>query len=99
MNRWLTFNTYFKRGETWIIFALLFSMGISAFGIVYCRDMHRQLYSQLQVLMTESDKLHVEWSRLLLEESTWATHSRIQRKAQSELQMIQPKQPMLLKVK
>lgn len=77
---------------------LLLALVISAFGVIYCRDTNRQLCNQLQVLATKSDNLHVEWSRLLLEESTWATQSRIQRKAHKELHMYQPVKRTLIKV-
>ena len=77
---------------------LLVAIVVSAFAIVYCRDTNRQLYSQLQVLNTKNDNLHVEWGRLLLEESTWATQSRIQRKAYNELHMLHPVKGILIKV-
>ncbi|MHA7840831.1 MAG: cell division protein FtsL [Gammaproteobacteria bacterium] len=77
---------------------LLLTIIVSSFGIIYCRDNNRQLYSQLQVLTTTSDNLHIEWGRLLLEESTWATQSRIQQKAHNELHMTQPAERILIKV-
>ncbi|MEJ2347493.1 MAG: cell division protein FtsL [Gammaproteobacteria bacterium] len=44
------------------------------------------------------DRLNVEWGRLLLEQSTWATHGYIEKRAREELHMELPKQKRMVVV-
>lgn len=62
----------------------------SALGVIYSSYKSRQLFAELQTLNRESIHLEEEWGRLLLEQSTWASHSRIERVARSELKMVVP---------
>jgi cell division protein FtsL len=64
----------------------------SAVGVVYARHLTRGLFAQLQGLRAERDDLDVEWSKLQLEQSTWATHARVETVARTRLQMILPRQ-------
>lgn len=86
--------------ESWGILVLLTLMLISAFAVVYVKDYKRRIFSELQVLQQEQYSLEVEWGQLLLEQSTWATTSRIQRIADEELAMALPvsRQVTMIKV-
>lgn len=64
---------------------------ISAFSVVFVRDMNRQMVSQLQILENTQNNLHNEWSQLLLEEGTWASQARVGELATQELNMVVPK--------
>jgi cell division protein FtsL len=57
------------------------------------------LFSELQRQESSRDLLNIDWGRLQLEQSTWATHGRIERMAREELQMIVPGPEQLLVVK
>lgn len=65
-------------------------------GVVYARHICRQLYSDLQHLQTTRDNLQVEWGKLALEESTWATHPRIEGIAHGRLEMQLPPQEQIV---
>lgn len=63
---------------------------ISALSVVYSSYKSRQLFSQYQQQNRQAMRLEEQWGRLLLEQSTWASHARIERLAKSELKMIVP---------
>jgi cell division protein FtsL len=63
---------------------------ISAVGVVLSKHYSRKLFVELQALETKRDELTVEWGRLQLEQSTWATHGRIEKLARERLGMDVP---------
>lgn len=63
---------------------------ISALGIVYSKHESRQLFVELQALQVKQDAMNVDWGRLQLEQSTWATHGRIASAARNKLDMVVP---------
>lgn len=69
---------------------LMLAILSSALSVVYVKALQRNLYSELQFSEQERDSLNMEWSRLLLEENTWAAPMRIQALAQQELGMHLP---------
>lgn len=58
---------------------------LSAVALVFVQHRHRALYVELQSLERERDSLDVEWGKLQLEQSTWATHERIESLARNRL--------------
>ncbi|MEJ2059660.1 MAG: cell division protein FtsL [Gammaproteobacteria bacterium] len=70
----------------------------SALGVVVSQYESRQAFAQLQQLNKARDRLNVEWGRLLLEQSTWATHGYIEKRAREELHMELPKQKRMVVV-
>lgn len=62
----------------------------SALAVVYVSHLCRQLYSELSGLEQEANTLQVEWGRYLLEQSSWASLSRIEQLAKSRLHMRVP---------
>ncbi len=56
-------------------------------GVVYSKHAVRKAFIELQSSHTEFDELQVEWGRLQLEQSTWATHSRVEKLAREKLDM------------
>ncbi len=58
---------------------------LSAVALVYMQHRHRALYVELQSLERDRDTLEVEWGKLQLEQSTWATHERIETLARKRL--------------
>lgn len=63
---------------------------LSAFGVIHSSHACRALYSELQVLEAEQWHLQEDYGRLLLEQSTWASHHRVEKVARSELHMRAP---------
>ena len=71
----------------WLLLASLF---ISAMETVVARHQARKLFVEIQSLEKIRDGSNEEWSRLLLEQSTWATDVRIESIAKNRLDMIAP---------
>ena len=63
---------------------------VSALGVVHGKQQARNRFNELQKLTTQRDDLDIEWSQLQLEQSTWATHGRVERVAHDELGMVTP---------
>lgn len=62
----------------------------SSVALVYVEHLHREMYVELRALERERDDLEVEWGKLQLEQSTWATHDRIEREARQKLGLRTP---------
>lgn len=60
---------------------------ISAIGVIYAKHENRMLYVELRKLQQEQDNLNIDWGRLQLEQSTWATNSRVESVARKKLGM------------
>ena len=63
---------------------------ISAIGVVHARYRHRQLFIELSRLESARDELNIEFSRLQLEQATWAESNRIDQVARVRLGMKTP---------
>lgn len=70
-----------------IFMALVAAVFLSAAGLVYSKHQSRTLYIELRDLQRERDAMEVEWGKLLLEQSTLATHGRIESEARDRLGM------------
>jgi cell division protein FtsL len=70
----------------WLLVLLCVVSG-SAVLLVYSKHESRVLFSELQKLQDEQDRMDVEWGRLQLEQSAWATHVRVERLARKKLNM------------
>ena len=66
---------------------LIVMVMMSAIGVIYAKHRNRMLYVELQSLQLQRDNLNVDWGRLQLEQSTWATHGRIEGAARKKLGM------------
>lgn len=69
---------------------LIAAVLVSALTLVWARHEGRVLFVELQQLQAERDELNVDWGRLQLEQSAWATKARIERLAREELEMQRP---------
>ncbi len=74
-----------------LLIAVFVVVGVlSAFAIVYTKHESRKLFVELEDLTTERDALNIEWGQLQIEQSTWATHARIERVAIEEMSLVRP---------
>lgn len=84
--------------ESFGVVVLVMAVLLSALAVVYIRNLDRSLFSQLQSLQTQKNELQVEFSQLMLEESTWTTPARIQKGARSmQMKVPAPKEVVLVK--
>lgn len=70
----------------------------SAVWIVATEHRSRQLFIKVEELNREQDRLQIDWGRLQIEQSTWATHPRIETLARERLKLTVPADDQLVVV-
>jgi cell division protein FtsL len=66
-----------------IVAALWVAVLLSSLGVIYAKQEARNRFNELQKLTKARDDLDIEWGQLQLEQSTWATHARVEQVARS----------------
>ena len=79
-----------KRQPVLLVFVFAAVCVVSALALVYTKHESRKLFVELEQLTDERDELNIEWGQLQIEQSTWATHARIEQVATDELQLTRP---------
>lgn len=74
-----------------ILLVLVLAILVTALTVIKAAYDYRRLFNDHQILVHQWDELQVEWGQLLLEQSTWGGHGRIESEAESRLQMRVPK--------
>ena len=82
-----------------LVLALVLVVLASSLGVIYAKHQSRKLFVELDTLKQQRDEMNVEWGRLQLEQSTLATHGRIERTAKKRLGMVTPEYEQILIVK
>ncbi|MGH8320694.1 MAG: cell division protein FtsL [Gammaproteobacteria bacterium] len=77
---------------------LVVAVFLSALAVIDARHENRMLFAQLQQARQQRDQMNVEWGQLLLEQSTWSTHARIEQMATQKLDMQIPLHPQIVVV-
>jgi cell division protein FtsL len=74
------------------VFVLVFAAVcvMTAIAMVYTKHESRKLFVELETLTQERDDLNIEWGQLQIEQSTWATHARIEQVALDRLSLVRP---------
>ncbi len=83
----------------WSVAALWLLVIASALAVVASTHQVRRHVAELETLRREAAELEVVWGQYLLEQSTWAAYSRIERLATEELQMQIPTAEQIVMVK
>ena len=78
------------RGWRFLVALLWVAVLASSLGVVYAKHQARNRFNELQKLTQQRDELDIEWGQLQLEQSTWATHGRVERVARDDLRMVIP---------
>jgi cell division protein FtsL len=84
--------------ELGAVAALAAAVVVSGVWLVSAQHDSRQLFIELESLNREQDRLQIDWGRLQLEQSTWATHSRIESLAREKLGLAPPKDEQVVVV-
>ena len=63
---------------------------LSSMALIYTKHESRKLFVQLEALTHVTDELNIEWGQLQIEQSTWATHARIEKVATEDLSLARP---------
>ncbi|NQD91441.1 cell division protein FtsL [Pseudomonas sp. CrR25] len=74
------------RGGLLLLVLFLAVLG-SALAVSYSAHWNRQLLNGLYAELSVRDKAQAEWGRLILEQSTWTAHNRIETLASEQLGM------------
>jgi cell division protein FtsL len=80
------------------VLALAAAVVASGIWIVDAEHRSRQLFVAAEEQARELDRLQVEWGRLQIEQSTYATHSRIETLARQRLRLTEPDDDALVVV-
>jgi len=73
-----------------VVVALGIAVLLTSISVVHAKYSSRKYFVELQRLRLQQDELDVEWGRLQLEQSTWATEHRVERIARGKLNMHTP---------
>ncbi len=73
-----------KNVSLWL---MLIAILLSAFSIVYLRNVERHYFGEQQSLISQNNRIEEQWSQLLLEQSMWSSPSRVQTYAVNHLNM------------
>ena len=76
--------------EALVVCALLTLVVASGVATVYVKHLSRSLFVDLQILERQQDEMQIEWGKLELEQSTWASHDRIANVAAEQLDLFMP---------
>ena len=76
-----------SRAQLLVVAVLALAVMSSAIGVVYAKYASRKFFVELQTVQAERDAVNVRWGQLQLEQSTWATHGRVERIANKKLKM------------
>jgi cell division protein FtsL len=80
-----------KPAQVALVGLLSLAIVVSGIGVVYAKYLSRKYFIDLQSVQLETERLGVEWGRLQLEESTLATHAKVESTARGRLQMHLPR--------
>ena len=69
---------------------LLVLVIVCALGVITSQHQARKLFNDLENEQVAAKKLDEEWTQLQLEQSTWATHKRVEAVASKQLGMRLP---------
>lgn len=80
------------RATAELFVAAVLAVAVTASGLWVVATKHhgRQLFVGLEELNREQDRLQIDWGRLQLEQSTLATHPRIESLARERLRLAAP---------
>jgi cell division protein FtsL len=83
-----------------LVAVLMLAASVTASGVWVIGAKHRarQLFIELEELNREQDRLQLDWGRLQIEQSTWATHPRIETLARERLKLTVPRDEQLVVV-
>ncbi|MDT7525934.1 MULTISPECIES: cell division protein FtsL [Idiomarinaceae] len=74
-----------------LLLVLLFlALVASALAVIYVAHGHRLLVTERDQLLSERDQIDIEWRHLQIEQNTLTEHSRVERIAVQQLEMVRP---------
>lgn len=86
------------RGRLILPLALALAVVVSALAVVRTKHENRALVNEIEVLRLERERIEMEWAQLQLEEATLAHNARIERIAREQLNMVEPRDYVIVGV-
>lgn len=80
------------------VLALAVAVTGSGLWVVGAKHRSRQLFIELEELNREQERLQIDWGRLQIEQSVFATHPRIEGLARERLDLTEPTSEQLVVV-
>jgi cell division protein FtsL len=83
-----------------LLAVLTLAVAVTASGVWVAGSKHRsrQLFIHLEDLNREQERLQIDWGRLQIEQSAYATHPRIETLARERLDLTEPSSDQLVVV-
>ena len=81
---------WFHRSDIWLSILLAISVLVTSIYVIETAYQTRQLYSALQDLRAERNRLTIEWGRLMLERGAVSADMRIDAMARDRLSLHSP---------
>ncbi len=78
---------------------LILAISISSFGVIYSSHNSRQSFIAWQDLLKQAQAYEVEWGQLLIEQSTEASYTHLEKKAVNKLNMVAPSTKQIVVVR
>ncbi len=88
-----------SRGQLVLFLLLVVAVLFTSISVVYAKYASRKDFVELQAVRAQIDSINVQWGRLQLEQSTWATHGRVEKIARKKLKMRLPEANEVVVVK
>jgi len=85
--------------ESMLLMVLVAASIISAFAVIYCRDLSRNMTSEMQSLVHQTQQMQLQQNQLLVEQSALATEQRVAYIAEKQLHMAVPNQKSVVMVR
>lgn len=87
-----------KEYENLLSISLAVLITATALVTIYMKHWNVQLVASFDVLRQQHDNLQEQWGQLLLEKGALTSHSRIERIARQDLDMVFPEKRVLVRV-
>jgi cell division protein FtsL len=84
--------------ELAVVLLLAAAVTVSGVWVTDAKHRSRQMFVELEELNREQDRLQIDWWRLQIEQSTYATHARIESLARERLNLTNPADEQLVLV-
>ena len=81
---------WFHRSDIWLSILLAISVLVTSISVIETAYQTRQMYSALQELRAERNRLTIEWGRLMLERGAVSADMRIDAMARDHLLLNSP---------
>ena len=81
---------WFHRSDIWLSILLAISILVTSISVIETAYQTRQMYSALQELRAERNRLKIEWGRLMLERGAVSADMRIDAMARDRLSLSSP---------